>query len=209
MYTDLVAITTVRKTARARARARARTNTHADIYDSIGRGIVEHVLEGKNGTIFAYGQTSAGKTHTLVGSPEEPGLTCLALEDLFHSCESKEDYEFLIRVSYIEIYNEEIRDLLKPDSPPLDLHEHPKTGPYVGGCVEKVVASADDALGWWTPFQKHLGARRRRTPRARTDPRVLWLPALDVRRRHAPKTIRAQAACSQTVRATDIWRRRT
>ena len=63
-------------------------------------------------TIFAYGQTSSGKTHTLMGTDTEPGIITLAVQDVFASVKEMEDYEFLIKVSYIEIYNDQIKDLL-------------------------------------------------------------------------------------------------
>jgi centromeric protein E len=104
-------------------------------------------LAGKNGTVFAYGQTSAGKTHTLMGTAEQPGLMILSLSELFDMCESKDNWEFLIRISYLEIYNEEVRDLLSKDSSKaLNIHDDPKTGPFVQGAVEKVVAGVDECL---------------------------------------------------------------
>ena len=72
-----------------------------DIYDGMGCNIPEAVFAGKNGTLFAYGQTSAGKTHTLMGSAAEPGLMILAMADLFHMCDERKTHEFLARMSYV------------------------------------------------------------------------------------------------------------
>jgi len=78
--------------------------------------LVESVIKGYNGTIFAYGQTGCGKTHTMLGVPEDPNLrgiipNCFA--HIFGFIDEKNDgMKFLVRCSYLEIYNEEIHDLL-------------------------------------------------------------------------------------------------
>lgn len=94
------------------------------------------MLEGYNGTIFAYGQTGTGKTHTMSGSetnPKEKGIMPRAFDDVFKSIEyDSVKTQFLVRASYLEIYNEEIRDLLsKNPKNKLDLHEKPESGVYV------------------------------------------------------------------------------
>ncbi|KAK7081601.1 hypothetical protein SK128_019046 [Halocaridina rubra] len=83
-----------------------------DIYCSIAEGIIESALAGFNATIFAYGQTSSGKTYTMMGDKQEPGIIPLAIRNIFQSIENNPDREYLIRVSYMEIYNETITDLL-------------------------------------------------------------------------------------------------
>lgn len=87
-----------------------------DVYDRTTRGIIESVLNGFNGTVFAYGQTSSGKTHTMQGSAEEPGIIPLAVHDVFDSIDHSEGREFLVRVSYLEIYNEQMVDLFSADT---------------------------------------------------------------------------------------------
>ena len=87
-----------------------------DVYDRTTRGIIESVLNGFNGTVFAYGQTSSGKTHTMQGSAEEPGIIPLAVHDVFDSIDRSEGREFLVRVSYLEIYNEQMVDLFSADT---------------------------------------------------------------------------------------------
>ena len=80
-------------------------------------GLGATVAQGFNATIFAYGQTASGKTHTMLGTPNEPGIIRDAVEQIFrHIEENRETKQFLIRVSYIEIYNEKICDLLTPVS---------------------------------------------------------------------------------------------
>ncbi|KAK4537090.1 hypothetical protein CDCA_CDCA11G3115 [Cyanidium caldarium] len=82
------------------------------VFDSIGRPIAQAAVAGFNGTVLAYGQTSSGKTHTMWGAEEDPGLTRRAVSEVFAGISSMQDREFLLRVSYVEIYNENIRDLL-------------------------------------------------------------------------------------------------
>ena len=107
-----------------------------DIYNRCASNIIENVLEGYNGTIFAYGQTGTGKTHTMTGKEndiDEKGIMPRSFEDIFKRIEGDSDQtQFLIRASYLEIYNEEIRDLLsKNPRNRLDLHEKTDSGVYV------------------------------------------------------------------------------
>jgi hypothetical protein len=93
-------------------------------------------MEGFNGTIFAYGQTSSGKTHTLMGNAADPGITMLSIQDVFDGIAKTPDTEFLVRISYVELYNEEIKDLLRPKSGSshgkgLKIVDDPKHGPKV------------------------------------------------------------------------------
>lgn len=125
-----------------------------DIYDQCAANIIENVLEGYNGTIFAYGQTGTGKTHTMTGKEndaEEKGIMPRSFEDVFKRIEGdSEQTQFLIRASYLEIYNEEIRDLLaKNPRNRLDLHEKPDSGVYVRDLsyfAVKSVAEIQDVL---------------------------------------------------------------
>ncbi|KAI8929825.1 P-loop containing nucleoside triphosphate hydrolase protein, partial [Entophlyctis helioformis] len=97
------------------------------------------------GTIFAYGQTSSGKTHTMMGDETEAGVILLAIEHVFRHI-LQVSAEFLLRVSYLEIYNEVIRDLLSPTNVNLKIHEDNKRGIYVKNLVEHVVRSADQVM---------------------------------------------------------------
>ncbi len=112
------------------------TSTQQEIYEETSAPIIANVLEGYNGTIFAYGQTGTGKTHTMAGSEtnhKERGIMPRSFEDVFKSIEGDSvKTQFLVRASYLEIYNEEIRDLLsKNPKNKLDLHEKPDSGVYV------------------------------------------------------------------------------
>ncbi|XP_045763606.1 kinesin-related protein 4-like isoform X1 [Maniola jurtina] len=84
----------------------------SDVYNDIAKPIVEAATAGFNGTIFAYGQTSSGKTYTMTGTDESPGIIQLAVINLFDIIKNVPDRDFLVRVSYVEIYNETLTDLL-------------------------------------------------------------------------------------------------
>jgi len=92
-----------------------------DIYDECAQPLVQNVMEGYNGTIFAYGQTGTGKTHTMtgvvsVGHQDQIGIVPRAFKQIFSEIENESsDCKYLLRASYLEIYNEEIRDLLSKD----------------------------------------------------------------------------------------------
>lgn len=88
--------------------------------------LVEGALQGKNGSVFCYGATGAGKTHTMLGTLQSPGIMVLALKDLFAKIKQRsKDGDYAIRLSYLEVYNETVRDLLSP-SGPLVLREDSK-----------------------------------------------------------------------------------
>ncbi|KAL2501882.1 P-loop containing nucleoside triphosphate hydrolase superfamily protein [Forsythia ovata] len=118
----------------------------ADVYKARTRDIVAAAVRGFNGTVFAYGQTSSGKTHTMRGSALEPGVIPLAVYDLFNIIHEEMDREFLLRMSYMEIYNEEINDLLAPEHRKLQIHESLDRGIFVAGLREEIVASPDQVL---------------------------------------------------------------
>ena len=115
------------------------------IYTEMGAHIVEHVIEGYNGTIFAYGQTTSGKTHTMIGSESLPGITPLALNDLFRHI-NKSDKDFKVWVSYLEIYNEVINDLLNSASINLRIREDPSQGSFVSGLRHKRVTGVEEVI---------------------------------------------------------------
>lgn len=90
------------------------------VYDRTTRPLLDGILDGYNATVFAYGATGCGKTHTISGSVEDPGIIIRTMEDLFKRIDdSKDDFETEIELSFVEIYNETIRDLLN-DEPPKD-----------------------------------------------------------------------------------------
>ena len=84
-------------------------NSTLDVYERVAKPLIEKAMEGFNSTVFAYGQTSSGKTHTLMGNDSEPGITMHAVSEVFQKINETENTEFLVRISYLEIYNEEIK----------------------------------------------------------------------------------------------------
>lgn len=106
-----------------------------DLYDETFRQLVDSVLEGYNGTIFAYGQTGTGKTFTMEGVRSDPilrGVIPNSFEHIFTHIARTQNQQYLVRASYLEIYQEDIRDLLSKDqSRRLELKERPDTGVYV------------------------------------------------------------------------------
>nr|XP_031320113.1 kinesin-like protein KIF17 isoform X6 [Camelus dromedarius] len=115
------------------------------IYNEIAYPLVEGVTEGYNGTIFAYGQTGSGKSFTMQGLPDPPcqrGIIPRAFEHIFESVQCAENTKFLVRASYLEIYNEDVRDLLGADTKQkLEMKEHPEKGVYVKGLSMHTVHS--------------------------------------------------------------------
>ncbi len=112
-------------------------------YEESCYNLVESVMEGFNGTIFAYGQTGCGKTHTMQGLPTPEALRGViprSFDHVFEAIRITTGVQFLVRCSYLEIYNEEIRDLLgKNPSDRLELKEDPGKGVFVKGLTEIVV----------------------------------------------------------------------
>ena len=89
--------------------------SQADVYESTSKPLIDNVLDGYNATVFAYGATGCGKTHTITGTHQQPGIIFLTMQELFERIgETSEDKVTEISLSYLEIYNETIRDLLNP-----------------------------------------------------------------------------------------------
>lgn len=98
--------------------------------------LIESVVRGYNACIFAYGTTGSGKTHTMVGNSEDPGIMYLIIKEMFGRLKSDTEKSYEIKVSYVEIYNEVIRDLLVANSKEtyLDLRDDPDKGVCIS-CV--------------------------------------------------------------------------
>uniref|UniRef100_A0A4W5RXH5 Kinesin-like protein n=1 Tax=Hucho hucho TaxID=62062 RepID=A0A4W5RXH5_9TELE len=124
--------------------------TQEQVYNTCAKQIVKDVLGGYNGTIFAYGQTSSGKTHTMEGKLHDPhgmGIIPRIAEDIFnHIFAMDENLEFHIKVSYFEIYMDKIRDLLDVTKTNLAVHEDKNRVPYVKGCTERFVSSPEEVM---------------------------------------------------------------
>ncbi|XP_025203439.1 kinesin heavy chain [Melanaphis sacchari] len=120
------------------------------VYGDAAKSIVSDVLAGYNGTIFAYGQTSSGKTHTMegvIGDPSKQGIIPRIVNDIFnHIYAMEENLEFHIKVSYFEIYMDKIRDLLDVSKVNLSVHEDKNRVPFVKGATERFVSSPEEVF---------------------------------------------------------------
>ncbi|KAF3796700.1 Kinesin-related protein 11 [Nymphaea thermarum] len=125
-----------------------------EVYDVAARPVVKAAMEGVNGTVFAYGVTSSGKTHTMHGDQSSPGIIPLAIKDVFSIIQDTPGREFLLRVSYLEIYNEVINDLLDPTGQNLRVREDAQ-GTYVEGIKEEVVLSPGHVLSFIAAGEEH------------------------------------------------------
>ncbi|KAG9482484.1 kinesin-like protein KIF1B isoform X8 [Eleutherodactylus coqui] len=119
------------------------------VYNDIGKEMLEHAFEGYNVCIFAYGQTGAGKSYTMMGKQEETqaGIIPQLCEELFEkiNCNNNDEVSFSVEVSYMEIYCERVRDLLNPKNKGnLRVREHPLLGPYVEDLSKLAVTSYTD-----------------------------------------------------------------
>jgi centromeric protein E len=127
---------------------------NAKVYDSAAKRLVRRVMEGYHGTVFAYGMTGTGKTFSMQGTATSPGVIPLAITDIFSFIRETPHREFLLRVSYLEIYNEKIHDLLSassangPAAPQeeIKLREDSKRGVYATPLKEEIVQSPTQLL---------------------------------------------------------------
>nr|XP_055062269.1 centromere-associated protein E [Misgurnus anguillicaudatus] len=151
----------------------------AQLYQDIAKPLVVSAVEGYNGTIFAYGQTSSGKTFTMMGSEHNPGVIPLAMADVFKTIKNCPKKEFLLRVSYMEIYNETVTDLLCESwkRKPLEIREGNYKNVYVADLTEELVTSPEQALSWITKGEKnrHYGKTKmnQRSSRSHTIFRMI------------------------------------
>nr|XP_016940796.1 kinesin-like protein KIF13A isoform X1 [Drosophila suzukii] len=118
------------------------------VFDAVGRGILDNAFQGYNACIFAYGQTGSGKSYTMMGSQESKGIIPRLCDLLFSAIANKSTPELMykVEVSYMEIYNEKVHDLLdpKPNKQSLKVREHNVMGPYVDGLSQLAVTSYQD-----------------------------------------------------------------
>lgn len=129
---------------------------NAKVYDSAAKRLVRRVMEGYHGTVFAYGMTGTGKTFSMQGTATSPGVIPLAITDIFSFIRETPHREFLLRVSYLEIYNEKIHDLLSapianggaaaPQQEEIKLREDSKRGVYATPLKEEIVQSPTQLL---------------------------------------------------------------
>ena len=127
-----------------------------DIYNALGEEFLDHNFEGYHTCIFAYGQTGSGKSYTMMGTPQQPGLIPRTCEDLFERIEASDSphISYTVRVSYFEVYNEHVRDLLSSHQSTsthpnyLKIRESPTEGPYVKDLTDVPVKNYTELLRW-------------------------------------------------------------
>ncbi|XP_008312821.1 kinesin-like protein KIF22 [Cynoglossus semilaevis] len=126
--------------------------TQQEVFLTSVKPILSHVLNGQNASVFAYGPTGAGKTHTMLGSPEQPGVIPQAVREVFHLVKGKkedEGWDYSIGMSYLEIYNEKVLDLLSPGSQDLPIREDKDKNILIPGLTHTTISSFSD-------FDKHF-----------------------------------------------------
>ncbi|KAJ1523483.1 hypothetical protein ONE63_001336 [Megalurothrips usitatus] len=118
------------------------SSSNQEVFEVLVKPIVESAVKGFNGTIFAYGQTASGKTYTMMGDQFEPGIIPQAVSLIFNSIENSQGREFLLRVCYMEIYNEKINDLLLKSNRNLKVTEDNLGNVIVKDLEETITSSA-------------------------------------------------------------------
>ncbi|XP_017769190.1 PREDICTED: kinesin-like protein KIF11-A [Nicrophorus vespilloides] len=150
-------------------------STQEDVFQNIGKEIGKAIKKRFHSCVLAYGQSSTGKTHTMIGDEDDVGLAPRLCETFFdylaETAVGSETQNMSATVSYLEIYNEKVKDLLnvqcgRDDSVSLKVREHPKKGPYVQGLTERTVADTAELL---TCLQ--IGNSNRRTASTNINPR--------------------------------------
>ncbi|XP_032047706.1 kinesin-like protein KIF14 [Aythya fuligula] len=137
--------------------------SQAMIYKTLALPLLERAFEGYNACLFAYGQTGSGKSYTMMGFDEDRGIIPRLCEDLFSQMD-KQQVLYHLEMSYFEVYNEKIHDLLvfkaenRQKKQPLRVREHPVLGPYVEDLTVNVVSSYSDIQSWL-----ELGNKQRAT----------------------------------------------
>ncbi|KAF7659519.1 hypothetical protein LDENG_00296010 [Lucifuga dentata] len=118
--------------------------TQQEVFLSSVKPILPHLLNGQNASVFAYGPTGAGKTHTMLGTPEEPGVIPRAVREVFNLVKAKDEddgWDYSIGMSYLEIYNEKVLDLLSPSSQDLPIREDKDKNILIPGLTHTPLSS--------------------------------------------------------------------
>ncbi|XP_039206622.1 centromere-associated protein E isoform X1 [Crotalus tigris] len=129
-----------------------------EVYQGVTAPIIKSAVQGYNGTIFAYGQTASGKTYTILGTKDSPGILPMAINNVFNTICRIPDREFLLRISYMEIHNETIQDLLCSNirkKKSLVVREDINRTIYVEDLNEEVVVSPEEVMTWLKKGEKN------------------------------------------------------
>lgn len=123
------------------------TDSTKAIYEKTISHIVDSCVQGFNGSVMAYGQTASGKTYTMMGDEKNPGIIRLVAENIFDIVEQHDDRDiYIVRCSFLEIYNEKVNDLLLPDNTNLEIFETSDGNVMIKNASEKVVKKAKNMM---------------------------------------------------------------
>ncbi|OMJ85996.1 hypothetical protein SteCoe_12564 [Stentor coeruleus] len=117
-----------------------------EVFSKTVQDLIHPALRGYNACVFAYGPTGSGKTYTMLGSQDDPGIAILTIKDMFNQIQEDSDKLYDIKISYVEIYNEAIRDLLNPSNNYLDLRDDPLRGVVIAGVTEFSAESTEQVM---------------------------------------------------------------
>nr|XP_040133045.1 kinesin-like protein KIF22 isoform X2 [Ictidomys tridecemlineatus] len=165
-------------------------SSQQDIYAGSVQPILRHLLEGQNASVLAYGPTGAGKTHTMLGSPELPGVIPRALVDLLQMTREEgaegRPWALSVTMSYLEIYQEKVLDLLDPASGDLVIREDCRGNILIPGLTQKPITSFADFEQHFLPASRNrtVGATRLNQRSSRSH--AVLLVKVDQRERLAP-----------------------
>ncbi|CAG8949955.1 hypothetical protein HYFRA_00004287 [Hymenoscyphus fraxineus] len=119
-----------------------------NLHEDLGKPLLDNAFQGYNNCIFAYGQTGSGKSYSMMGYGPDAGVIPKICQDMFErigNLQKENSWRCTVEVSYLEIYNERVRDLLNPSTKGnLKVREHPSTGPYVEDLAKLVVSSFNE-----------------------------------------------------------------
>ncbi|OMJ95238.1 hypothetical protein SteCoe_1450 [Stentor coeruleus] len=128
--------------------------TNEEVFSKTVIDLIHPALRGINACAFAYGPTGSGKTYTMLGSQDDPGIAILTITEMFNQIQMDLDKLYDIKISYVEIYNEAIRDLLNPSNNYLDLRDDPLRGVVIAGVTEFSAESTEQVMNLLTTGNK-------------------------------------------------------
>ncbi|XP_010287226.1 PREDICTED: centromere-associated protein E, partial [Phaethon lepturus] len=178
------------------------TDNTQQLYEGVAVPIIQSAVQGYNGTIFAYGQTASGKTYTMMGNEDSVGIIPKAIQHVFKVICEIPDREFLLRVSYMEIYNETITDLLCDirKKKPLGIREDVNRNTYVEDLIEEVVVAPEQVMEWIRKGEKnrHYGETKMNEHSSRSH--TIFRMIIESRERSDP----ANASCDGAVMVSHL-----
>ena len=131
-------------------------SSNKDVFESVVKDTVFQSMQGFHGTVFTYGQTSSGKTFTMNGTQSQPGIISQSIIFCFDSIQEYfTDREFLLRVSYLEIYNEQVKDLLSTEPTQIKIQHDSKAGTVLSGVKEQVVLNSQQVIALLKAGEAH------------------------------------------------------